>query len=136
MKFSFAAAGVVATNLTLVPYPHAPQGSADAYINQSVFPSCMANDLPASQARVLATVQPPLTTLALTQKSGVPAWKTIPSWAVIGTADHAIPPAELLAMARRAHSHVTFIPGGSHLDMISHPCAVTSVILQAAQAAA
>jgi len=35
----------------------------------------MANDLPASQARVLATVQSPLTTLALTQKSGVPAWK-------------------------------------------------------------
>jgi pimeloyl-ACP methyl ester carboxylesterase len=127
---------VVPANLTLVPYPRAPQGAADAYIKQSVFPSCMANDLPASQARVLATVQPPLTTLALTQKSGVPAWKTIPSWAVIGTADHAIPPAELLAMARRAHSHVTFIPGGSHLDMISHPCAVTNVIAQAAQATA
>jgi pimeloyl-ACP methyl ester carboxylesterase len=125
---------VVPANLTLVPYPRAPQGAADAYIKQSVFPSCMANDLPASQGRVLAALQPPLTTLALTQKSGVPAWKTIPSWAIIGTADHAIPPAELLAMARRAHSHVTFIPGGSHLSMISNPCAVTNVILQAAQA--
>jgi hypothetical protein len=31
----------------------------------------------------------------------------IPSWAVIGTADHAIPPAELLAMARQAHARIT-----------------------------
>lgn len=46
-----------------------------------------------------AATQRPLTSLALTQKSGVPAWKTTRSWAVIGTADHAIPPAELLAMA-------------------------------------
>ena len=125
---------VVPANLTLVPYPRAPQGAADAYITQSVFPSCMANDLPASQARVLAAIQPPLTTRALTQKSGVPAWKTIPSWAAIGTADHAIPPAELLAMARRAHAHITLIPGASHLSMISNPCTVTKVILQAAQA--
>jgi pimeloyl-ACP methyl ester carboxylesterase len=125
---------VVPANLTLVPYPHAPQGSADAYINQSVFPSCMANDLPASEAQVLATVQPPIATVALTQKSGVPAWETIPSWAVVGSADHAIPPAELLAMARRAHSHITVIPGAPHLSMIYNPCAVTKVILQAAQA--
>ncbi len=50
--------------------------------------------VPASEARMLAATQRPLTSLALAQKSGVPAWKTIPSWAVIGTADHAIPPAE------------------------------------------
>jgi hypothetical protein len=33
-------------------------------------------------------------------------------------------------------AHVTFVHGGSHLDMISHPCAVTNVILQVAQATA
>ncbi len=121
-------------NLVLVPYPGAPAGAADAYIKQSAFPSCMANGLPASQAAVLAATQRPLSTIALTQPSGVPAWKTIPAWAVIGTADHAIPPAELLAMARQAHARITVIPGAPHLSMITNPGIVTQVILDAVHA--
>jgi pimeloyl-ACP methyl ester carboxylesterase len=123
-----------AANLTVVPYPGAPAGVGDAYIKQSVFPSCMANDLPASQARVLAATQRPLSSVALTQPSGVPAWQTIPSWAVVGTTDHAIPPAELIAMAHRAHARITLVPGGSHLSLISHPGVVTGVILAAVRA--
>ena len=121
----------VPANLNLVPYPGAPEGTADAYIKQSVFPSCFANGLPASEANVLAATQRPLSTVALTQKSGIPAWKTIPSWAAIGSADHAIPPAELLAMARQAHAHITMIPDAPHLSMISNPGVVTRVILDA-----
>jgi pimeloyl-ACP methyl ester carboxylesterase len=118
----------------LVPFPGAPAGVADAYIKQSVFPSCMANGLPTSEAQILAATQRPLSTIALTQKSGVPAWQTIPSWAVIGTADHAIPPAELLAMARQAHAHITMAPGAPHLSMISNPGLVTRVILESIHA--
>jgi pimeloyl-ACP methyl ester carboxylesterase len=125
---------MVPANVTTQPYPGAPKGAVDVYIKQSAFGSCMANGLPAREARVLAAVQPPLTSLALTQKSGVPAWKTIPSWAVIGTADHAIPPADLLAMAHRAHSHITMVPGGPHLVMVYAPAVVTSVILEAIHA--
>jgi len=121
-------------NVTTQPYPGAPQGAVDVYVKQSVFGSCMANGLPASQASVLAATQRPLTSIALSQKSGVPAWKTIPSWAVIGTADHAIPPAELLAMARRAHAHITMAPGAPHLSMISNPGLVTRVVLKAVKA--
>ena len=120
-------------NLTVVPFPAAPAGVGDAYITQSVFPSCMANGLPAAQAQVLAATQRPLATIALTQPSGVPAWETIPSWAVVGTADHAIPPALQLAMAENAHAHITEI-NAPHLSMISDPGAVTSVILQAVHA--
>jgi pimeloyl-ACP methyl ester carboxylesterase len=123
-----------AANVIVQPYPGAPKGAVDVYIKQSVFGSCMANGLPAAQQRMLAAVQRPLTSLALTQKSGVPAWKTIPSWAVVGTADHAIPPAELLAMARRAHAHITMAPGGPHLVMIYNPGLVTKVILEAVHA--
>jgi len=121
-------------NVTAQPYPGAPAGAVDVYVKQSVFPSCMANGLPASEARVLAATQRPLTSLALAQKSGVPAWKTIPSWAVIGTADHAIPPAELLAMAHQAHARITVIHGAPHLSMISNPGIVTGVILKAVHA--
>ena len=89
----------VPANLNVVPFPGAPSGVGDAYIKQSVFPSCMADGLPAAEAQVLGATQRPIATIALTQKSGVPAWKAIPSWAVVGTADHAIPPALQLAMA-------------------------------------
>ena len=125
---------LVAANLLAVPYPGAPSGAADAYLKQSAFPSCMANGLPLGEARVLAATQRPLTSLALTQKSGVPAWQTIRSWAVIGTADHAIPPAELLVMAKQAHAHITMIAGAPHLSMISNPGIVTRVILGAVHA--
>jgi pimeloyl-ACP methyl ester carboxylesterase len=93
----------------------------------------MANDLPAAEAQVLAAVQEPIATIALTQPTGVPAWQTIPSWAVVGTVDHAIPLALQLAMAENAHAHITEI-NASHLSMISHPGAVFSVILQAIHA--
>jgi pimeloyl-ACP methyl ester carboxylesterase len=120
-------------NLNVVPFPGAPGGVGDAYIKQSVFPSCMANGLPAAQAHVLAVTQLPLSTIALTQQTGVPAWKTIPSWAVVGTADHAIPLALQLAMANTAHAHITEVHA-PHLSMISNPGTVTNVILQAVRA--
>ena len=123
----------VPANLNLVPYPGAPSGSADAYIKQSAFAGCMANGLPASEAHAAAAAQNPIATIALGQKTGVPAWKTIPSWAVVGTADHAIPLALELAMANTAGAHVTRIDA-PHLSMVADPGAVTNVILQAVRA--
>jgi pimeloyl-ACP methyl ester carboxylesterase len=122
-----------ATVFNFVPFPGAPSGVVDAYVKPSVFPGCFANGLPASEAAVLAATQRPLATSALTDRSGAPAWKTIPSWAVVGTADHIVPPAEQLFMAKPAGAHITEIDA-PHLSMISNPGAVTQVILSAAQA--
>jgi pimeloyl-ACP methyl ester carboxylesterase len=124
---------VVPANLTVVPFPGAPAGVGDAYIKQSVFPSCMANGLPAAAAQVQAATQAPIATIALTQPTGVPAWKTIPSWAVAGTADHAIPLALQLAMDENARARITEV-NAPHLSMISDPGVVTSVILHAVRA--
>ena len=123
----------VPANLNVVPFPGASSGVGDAYIKQSAYADCMANGLPATEAHVLAATQRPIATNALTQPSGVPAWKTIPSWAVVGTADHAIPLALQLAMDKTAHAHITEIDA-PHLSMISDPRAVTNVILQAVRA--
>jgi pimeloyl-ACP methyl ester carboxylesterase len=123
----------VPSNLTVVPFPGAPAGVGDAYITQSAFPSCMANGLPARVAQAAAADQAPIATSALTQPSGVPAWKTIPSWAVVGTIDHAIPLALQLAMDENAHARITEVKA-PHLSMISDPGVVTSVILQAVHA--
>jgi pimeloyl-ACP methyl ester carboxylesterase len=122
-----------AANLNVVPFPGAPSGVGDAYIKQSAYAGCMANGLPAKEAQVLAATQRPIATSALSQPSGVPAWQTIPSWAVVGTADHAIPLALQLAMDKTAHAHITEIDA-PHLSMVSDPRAVTDVILQAARA--
>src|SRR5271165_667774 len=115
-----------------VPFPGAPSGDADLYVKQSVFPGCFANGLPAAKAGVLAATQRPLAASTLTEPSGTPAWKSIPSWAVIGTADHVIPLAEQLNMARNAGAHVTEI-NAPHLSMISDPGAVAAVIIRAAR---
>jgi pimeloyl-ACP methyl ester carboxylesterase len=122
-----------ATVFNLVPFPGAPKGVVDAYVKPSVFPGCFANGLPASEGAVLAATQRPLATSVLTDKSGVPAWKTIPSWAVVGTADHVIPPAEQLFMAKRAGAHITEVHA-PHLSMISNPGVVTRTIISAAKA--
>jgi pimeloyl-ACP methyl ester carboxylesterase len=121
------------TIFNLATYPGAPAGVFDAYYKQNLFPACFANGLPLRQARVLAATQEPLSTIALSQTSGVPAWKTIPSWAVVGTADRVILPAIQLAMARHAHAHITKVHA-PHLSMISDPGVVTRVILRAVHA--
>jgi pimeloyl-ACP methyl ester carboxylesterase len=116
-----------------VPYPGAPSGDVDLYIKPDLVPGCFATGLPASQAAAIAATQRPLTASAFTEPSGPPAWKTIPSWAVIGTADQVIPPAELTFMAKRAGARTTDVNAG-HLSLISDPSVVTRVILQAVQA--
>ncbi len=116
-----------------VPFFGAPTGVVDLYVKQSVFPGCFANGLPAPEGAVLAATQQPLASNALTDESGPPAWKTIPSWAVVGLADHVIPAASQLAMATHAHAHITKIVA-PHLSMISDPAVVANVIIQAANA--
>ncbi|WP_405984196.1 alpha/beta fold hydrolase [Streptomyces sp. NBC_00872] len=126
--------------LNLVPYPGSPQGDFDAYLKVEAngvyqgFADCFANGVPRDQARLLAAGQRPFAVSAGSEPSGTPAWKTIPSWAVVGTADHVIPPAEQLAMATRAKAHITKVNAG-HLSLITRPGAVTDVIRDAARAA-
>ena len=79
---------------------------------------------------MLAATQRPFALGAFTAPSGSPAWASIPSWAVVGTQDLAIPPAELMFMAQRAHSRITYVKAG-HLSMISQSWAVVNVINQA-----
>jgi pimeloyl-ACP methyl ester carboxylesterase len=117
-----------------VPYPGAPAGDVDLYIKAGVVPGCFASGLPPAQAAVIAAAQRPLVASAFGEPSGTPAWKTIPSWAVIGTADRVIPPAELTFMAKRAGAHITEVNAG-HLSMIADPQTVAQVIGQAAEAA-
>jgi pimeloyl-ACP methyl ester carboxylesterase len=116
-----------------VPFPGAKKGDAELYVKPSVFERAFANGLPAKEGAVLAATQSPAVYSALTAPSGTPAWKTIPSWYVLGTIDKAIPPAIQLFMAKRIHAHITRVRAG-HLSMIAAPGAVAKVITAAARA--
>jgi pimeloyl-ACP methyl ester carboxylesterase len=107
-------------------------GDVDLYLKPSLFPSCFANDLKTDKAAVLASEQRPLVLSVLGEKSGVPAWKTIPSWYLVGKLDLVIPPFAQILMAQRAHATIAFV-NAAHPSMISHPEAAADLIEQAAQ---
>lgn len=110
-----------------------PTPATDLYLKTPVFLKSFANGLSPSQARILAATQRPATLGAITEPSGVPAWRTIPSWYLIGTQDRIIPPAEELKMAQHAGSTISYFKAG-HLGLISDPHSVTRVIERAAAA--
>jgi pimeloyl-ACP methyl ester carboxylesterase len=68
-----------------------------------------------------------------TSVTGTPAWKTLPSWAVVATADHAIHPNAERDMAKRAGSEITEIDA-SHAVLATHPADVAAVIVRAVKA--
>lgn len=118
---------------TLAEPVSTPNGGLDLYIQQDKFHQQFAADLPKAQAGVMASAQRPIAEAALKEAAGAPAWKTLPSYFVYGTADKNIPAAALGFMAQRAKSRKTVaIPGASHVVMISRPAAVAQLIETAA----
>ena len=121
-----------ASVFALRPFPSSPPGVVDAYVLPGLFVMGFAAGLRRDVAKTLETTQRPLATSAIGEPSGVPAWKTIPSWDLIGTEDNVIPPAEQEFMAARAHSHVKRI-AAYHLSLISNPDAVAELIITASR---
>jgi pimeloyl-ACP methyl ester carboxylesterase len=119
-------------SITEAPYTDGAGSGVDVYINPADFRSAFAADVPRAKANLMAVTQRPVTLAALTGVSGAPAWASIPSWYLVGRQDEAIPPATQLFMAKRAHSHTVEI-NASHASLVSHPAAVTKLILDAAQ---
>ncbi|TRC93119.1 alpha/beta hydrolase [Mesorhizobium sp. WSM4303] len=112
-----------------------PNGGQDLYIQPDKFHGQFAADVPAAEALLMAATQRPVAKAALAEPSGAPSWKTIPSYAIYGSADRNIPPAVMKFMAERAHSVKTVvIEGGSHALAVSHPGEVASIIEEAAKA--
>ncbi|KRA75467.1 alpha/beta hydrolase [Caulobacter sp. Root656] len=119
----------------LAPPVMLPDGSKDLYIDQNRFGAQFAADVAPEEAALMAATQRPVRDAALTEASGPPAWRRLPSWFVYGTGDRNIPPAALGFMAKRADSKKTVvIDGASHVVMVSHPKAVAEMIEAAATA--
>jgi len=113
--------------------PDGTQG-VDLYIDPAKFPAVFAPDIPTRAAALMASAQRPLSGAGSQEKSTAPAWKTIPSWYLIGRQDRVISPAAQRFMAKRANAHTIEI-NSSHASYISHPAKVTRFILRAARSA-
>jgi pimeloyl-ACP methyl ester carboxylesterase len=80
------------TSIATVPYTDGTTSGMDVYIKPADFRAAFAADVPARKAALMAATQRPVTYAALSEPSGVPAWRTIPSWYLVGLRDQAIPP--------------------------------------------
>jgi pimeloyl-ACP methyl ester carboxylesterase len=124
--------GTAQVSLTY-PTGQGTETTVEFAVNPARFQEVFAADLPAEQAAVMAATQRPVAQAAFSEPSGTPAWKSLPSWAVVATDDRAAGTDVVRAMARRAGAKITEVEG-SHVIMISQPQVVTDVIMTAVAA--
>jgi pimeloyl-ACP methyl ester carboxylesterase len=99
-------------------------------IDPAMFHSVFAADLSEELAADMAATQRPVSAVGFVEPSGPPAWKSLPSWAVVATGDRAAGSDVVRSMAQRAGATITEAEG-SHVIFISQPQIVADVILQA-----
>jgi pimeloyl-ACP methyl ester carboxylesterase len=109
-------------------------GTTDLHVAPDSFHDIFCQDVPASQAALMATTQRPATKEALVEPSGErPLWKDVPSWFLIGEEDRVVAPELQRFMAHRAGSQRTVaVEGASHAIPVSRPDATVHPILEAA----
>jgi pimeloyl-ACP methyl ester carboxylesterase len=90
-----------------------------------------AQDLGEDEKVVAYATQGPINAAALGGALTRAAWRTRPTYYLIGDQDHAIPRAEQERMATRMNATVAHVDS-SHVPMLSQPKAVADFILQAA----
>jgi len=126
---------VLSSALVPLHYPSADGGESalEFVIDPAKLHDAFAADLPVGQTALMAATQRPAAEAAFSEPSGPPAWKHLPSWAVVATGDKAAGADVIRSMAERADATITEVEG-SHVIMISQPQAVTDVIMTAVAA--
>ncbi|MBV8688038.1 MAG: alpha/beta hydrolase [Alphaproteobacteria bacterium] len=111
-----------------------PDTAGFLYIDRGQFRELFAADLPAADVAVLAASQKPVKADVFGASVPQAAWKTIPSWYIVATEDHAINPDLERFYAKRMGATTVEIKS-SHVPFVSNPEKVARVIEEAAQAA-
>ncbi|WP_028808879.1 alpha/beta fold hydrolase [Streptomyces canus] len=102
-------------------------GGTDVSIDPDHFREVFAGDVDPTIAADMAVAQRPANTKAVTDPGAAEAFRTVPSWSLITTQDHAISPDVQQFMSQRAGAHIERV-SSSHDVMVSHPGAVTHII--------
>src|SRR5262245_33527575 len=126
---------VLGSALVPLRYPAADGGqpATEFVIDPARFHDAVAADLPVEKTALMAATQRPAAESTISEPSGPPAWKRVPSWAVVATADRAAGTDVIRSMAKRAGAAITEVEG-SHTILVSQPQVVTDVILEAVAA--
>lgn len=114
--------------------PILPPQDGGLFLDREKFHAAFAADVDAPTAKFMADAQAPWGLEAVGGAITTPAWRTKPSWYIVATADHMIPPDAQRGMSKRAGSNVVEIEG-SHAVYVSQPRAVAQVIMEAASSA-
>jgi hypothetical protein len=68
-------------------HPGGPDDDVEAFLKPDAVHSFFAQDLPESSRWLIVESQRPITGAAGTTPSGLAAWRSLPSWAMVGTKD-------------------------------------------------
>ncbi|TDW21960.1 alpha/beta fold hydrolase [Kribbella kalugense] len=102
------------------------------WLSEDDFVNHFASGVDPVQANVLYAVQQPLAVSAFADVIGVPAWKSLPTWYLVGAGDQAIPPDAERLFANRMGATTIEVDSG-HLAMVSHPDETAQLIRDAAE---
>jgi pimeloyl-ACP methyl ester carboxylesterase len=102
------------------------------WINREKFHGAFAADVTDDEAYLMAAVQKPLNMAGFTGEEIAPAWKSIPSWYLVCSDDHMIPPPAQEFMAKRMNATVKSV-ASSHAPFMSKPVAVADIVALAAE---
>ena len=100
------------------------------HLSEEAFLSDFGGDLPPDEARVLYAVQQPFKKSLTTEKTTNAAWRSKPTFYAVSAQDRTINPDLQRFMAKRMGAKTIEIEA-SHLALISHPDAITNLILEA-----
>jgi pimeloyl-ACP methyl ester carboxylesterase len=108
-----------------------PWGDTHMTLSREGVRNYLGQDLPTEEADIVYATQGPLGNATTLEKISHAAWRTKPSWYVVTTLDHTVPPAIQQDSAERMGAEVLVIQA-SHLPMLSQPEAVVRFIVNAA----
>jgi len=104
-------------------------------VDRDKFPTSFAADVDAATTRFMGAAQLPWGLQAVQTKVDRVAWKTKPTYYMVTSEDHIIPPTAQRTMAKRSGAKVTEMKS-SHAVMLSHPREVAAFIRSADTSAA
>jgi pimeloyl-ACP methyl ester carboxylesterase len=109
-----------------------PPQSGFVWYDLAKFHAGFCADIPEKEAAFMAASQIPVAASVFGYVFKDVAWKNKPSWHIVSTEDHAIPPDLERFMGKRAGGKITELKS-SHVVFISHPKEVAEVIETAAK---
>ena len=114
--------------------PILPPEDGFLFLDREKFAASFAADVAPDLAAFMADAQVPWGVDATSTNITEAAWRSKPSWYLVATDDHMIPPPAQRTMAERIGATITETPG-SHAVYVSNPAAVATLITQAARSA-